>query len=159
LSCYDTNFTPPHLVQKQQAALYKVDNTDSSRPSRDTKHSIPDHVPNNEPNNRRDNDGTGHSGRDKLATGFSLDQDGVELTVGGAPSVCGFELRVLVDESGTGAIEKRGVVEGFGELGKRGARFEDDDAGVVLGFWVGVDSKLGWMVRALWVGRERLVVG
>jgi hypothetical protein len=52
-------------------------------------------------------------------------------------------LRVLADESGAGAVEKRGIMEGFGELEEWGAGLEDDGARVVLSLWIRVDSELG----------------
>jgi len=82
----------------------------------------------------------------------------VVVAVDGDLAVCGVELRVLADECGASAVEKRGVMEGFGELREWGTGLEDDGARVVLSFWVGVDSELGWTVRALWVGCGRLVV-
>ena len=65
------------------------------------------------------------------------------VAVDGALAVCGVKLRVLADESGAGAVEKRGGMEGFGELEEWGAGFEDDGARVVLSFWIRVDSELG----------------
>ena len=142
MSYYDTKLTPPHLFKKQQAALNEGENSDSSRPSRNSQFSIPNHVPNDRPNHRRNDDGTGHSCRDEPATGFGLNQNGMIVAVDGALAVCGVELRVLADESGVGAVEKRGIMEGFGELKEWGAGFEDDGARVVLSFWIRVDSEL-----------------
>lgn len=79
--------------------------------------------------------------------------------VDGTLAICRIKMRVLADKSRAGAVEKRGVMEGFGELEEWSAGLEDDGAGIVLSFWVRVDSKLGWSVRALWVGCGRLIVG
>jgi hypothetical protein len=81
------------------------------------------------------------------------------VTVNGTLAICGIEMRVLADESRAGAVEKRGVMEGFGELEEWSAGLDDDGAGVVLSFWVRADSELGWTVRALWIGCGRLIVG
>jgi hypothetical protein len=81
------------------------------------------------------------------------------VAVNEALAICGIKMRVLADESRAGAVEKRGVMEGFGELEEWGTRLEDDSPGVILSFWVRVDSELGWTVRALWVGCGRLIVG
>lgn len=83
----------------------------------------------------------------------------MKVAVNGALTIREIEMGVLADESRTGAVEKRGVMEGFGELEEWSAGLEDDGARIVLGFWVRVDSKLVWTVRALWVGCGRPIVG
>ena len=64
------------------------------------------------------------------------------VAVNGTPAICEIEMRVLADGRGAGAVEKRRVVEGFGELEEWSAGFEDEGAGVVLSFWIRVDSEL-----------------
>jgi hypothetical protein len=73
LSYYGTKLKPPHLSQEQQAALNEGENSNGSRPSRNTQLSIPNHVSNDKPDDRRDDDGTCHSCCDEPATGFGLD--------------------------------------------------------------------------------------
>ena len=65
------------------------------------------------------------------------------VAVDRALAVFGVKLQVPADESGAGAVEKRGGMEGFGELKEWSAGLEDDGARVVLGFWIRVDSELG----------------
>jgi hypothetical protein len=142
LSYYGTKLKPPQLSQEQQAALNEGENSNGSRPSRNTQLSIPIHVSNDKPDDRRDDDGTGHSCCDEPATGFGLDQNGMIVTVNGAFAIGGIKMRVFADESRAGAVEKRGVMEGFGELEEWSAGLEDYGAGVILSFWVRVDSEL-----------------
>jgi len=79
----------------------------------------------------------------------------VVLAIRDALAGCYVQLRVGEDESCSSTIEKRRVVEGFGELGERFAGFDYYATGVILSFRVGVDGELGELAFNAGFGAEK----